>query len=144
MSRGAGLDSQTPSQGSELIFARPGELIDALRNRTAVLALGARLLTGLRGIGTVGLPKLSASAEAEWIGENPASDVGESNPTTDLVDLKPQTLVATTSFSRELLQQATPSVDRLVIDDVGQVNAVALDRAAIHGAGGDAPTGVYS
>ena len=40
------LDSKTLSKGTELVFEEAGDVIDLLRARAAVVALGARMLTG--------------------------------------------------------------------------------------------------
>jgi hypothetical protein len=60
LSMRAGLDSTTATKGNELKFTQPGEFIDLLRARMKVLALGARVLSGLTG--PVSFPKQTAAA----------------------------------------------------------------------------------
>lgn len=139
----AGLDTKTSTKGAGLVFTEFGGFVGALRRRARVLSLGAILLSGLRG--NVGLPRQTATGQATWIGENPGSDVGETDMSLDLVTLTPKTLMSNTRFTRQLLEQSTPGVDRIVAEDLAADSALALDLAALHGTGAaDDPTGVYS
>jgi HK97 family phage major capsid protein len=139
----AALDAHTSGKGAELVFDEPGPFITALRKRALVLQLGARLITGLRG--NVGMPRQDTAGSAEWVSDNPGTDYSQSNMTLSQVPLRPRLLVSSTSFSRQLLVQSTPSVDDVVADDMAQSSAVALDLAAVHGSGvGNEPLGLYN
>ncbi|HWW74033.1 MAG TPA: phage major capsid protein, partial [Pyrinomonadaceae bacterium] len=139
----AALDAHTAGKGAELIAEQAGAFIPALRKRALVLRLGARLITGLRG--NVGFPRQDTAGTAEWAADNPAADYGESNMTLSQVQMRPKLLVSSTSFSRQLLVQSTPSVDEIVAEDMAQSSAVALDLAAVHGSGVDnEPLGLYN
>lgn len=132
----AGLDSKTSTKGSELVFTQPGEFIDMLRNKMRVRELGARVLTGLTG--PVSFPKQTGAASGSWVGENPGSDVADSNALLALVTLAIKTYQASTSFSRQLLVSAlSASVDaeNFVREDLATVHALAWDLAAIAGTG---------
>lgn len=136
------LDSKTLAKGSEAVFDVPGQLIELLRNRAAVVQLGAVMLTGLSG--PVAFPKQTSAMTAYWVGENPGADVTASDPGLGLVTLQPKTLQATTSYSRQLLAQSTVDIELLVRNDLANIHALAIDRAAIHGksASGE-PAGIY-
>lgn len=139
----SGLDSKTSNKGAGLVFTEFGGFVGALRRRARVLSLGAILLAGLRG--NVGLPRQTAAGQAQWVGENPGADVGEADMSLDLVTLTPKTLMSNTRFTRQLLEQSTPGVDRIVSEDLAADSALALDLAALHGTGAaDDPTGIYS
>jgi HK97 family phage major capsid protein len=136
------LDSKTLAKGSEAVFDVPGQLIELLRNRAAVVQLGAVMLTGLSG--PVAFPKQTSAMTAYWVGENPGADVTASDPGLGLVTLQPKTLQATTSYSRQLLAQATVDIENLVRNDLANIHALAIDKAALHGAGtAGEPTGIY-
>lgn len=136
------LDSKTVTKGSEVVFEVPGELIDLLRNRAAAAALGARIMTGLSG--PVTFPKQTGAGTAVWVGENPASPVAASDLALGVVMLTPKTLQSTTSYSRQLLVQSSVDVENMVRNDLAQIHALAIDRAAFHGSGvGGEPTGIY-
>lgn len=118
-----------------------GSFIDALRNRTMVMRMGARLLDGL--VGNVNIPKLSAGATAYWVDPDSTTGPTESKQTFGQVALTPKTVGGLTDISRQLLQQSSPSVDRLVEEDLQKILAIAIDRAALHGTGdNNQPTGV--
>lgn len=136
------LDSKTAGAAAELVFDQPGELIELLRNRAVVAAMGARILSGLTA--PMPFPKQTAAATAYWTGENTGVDVTESNLTTGIIALHPKTLQATTSYARQLLALASLDGEALVKDDLAIVHSLAIDRAGIHGksASGE-PTGIY-
>lgn len=139
----AGLDSGTSTKGAEVKFVEPGEFIDLLRNAMKVAALGARMLSGLRG--PVTFPRQTGAATAVWVGENSGSDVSESNATLGTKTLSPKTLQGTTSFSRQLLAQAVIDTENFVRTDLAQVHALSIDAAAIAGTGSsNQPTGILN
>jgi len=118
-----------------------GSFIDALRNRTMVMKMGARLLDGL--VGDIAIPKLSAGATAYWVDPDTTTGPTESKQTFGQVALTPKTVGGLTDISRKLLQQSSPSVDRLVEEDLQKILAIAIDAAALHGSGeSNQPLGV--
>jgi HK97 family phage major capsid protein len=133
----AGLDSKTDTKGLELIFTEPGSMIDALRAKAAVLRLGATFLPGLRM--DVRFPKISLGLTSQWLLENAGVNVAAGSETfasLPAVMLRPSQLVSPSiSFSYQLLRQGTPRVDQMVIDDIAAANALAIDKAALHGSG---------
>lgn len=137
------LDSQSAAAGAETVFDRPGEMIELLRNRTVVINRGARLLTGLTA--PVPFAKQTGAATAYWVGENPGSNVTETNLATGIVTLAPKTLQATSSYSRQLIILSSEDVEAMVRDDLAAVHSLEIDRVAIHGLGADGePIGVYN
>jgi HK97 family phage major capsid protein len=142
----AGLDSGTATKGAELKFTQPGEFIDLLRNRMKLRALGARVLAGLTG--PVSMPRQTAAASGEWIGENSGTDAADSNVLLALVTLAIKTYQASTSFSRQLLVSAlSASVDaeQMVREDLALVHALAFDLAGISGSGSsNQPRGILN
>ena len=108
---------------------RPDQMIGLMRNALAVRALGARVLPGLRG-DTV-IPRQATAGTAYWVAENGA--LTESNPTFDNVTLKPKHVGALSSVSRQLLQQANPSIEALLRSDMVDVVGLAIDKAMLHG-----------
>jgi HK97 family phage major capsid protein len=129
------------STGADILFTEPGSFIDMLRARAKVFQLGATLLPGLTG--AVAFPKQTGAGTLYWLGENPGSDVTESNISLDQVVLSPNTAMAQQGYSRQLLRQSAGVVDQLVTNDLRRTAALGLDRAVVHGAGGDEPTGIY-
>lgn len=128
--------------GSDILFTEPGSFIDMLRARAKVFTLGAQLLPGLTG--AVAFPKQTGAGTLYWVGENPGSDVTESNIALDQVVLSPKTAMAQQGYSRQLLRQSAGVVDTLVTNDLRKTAALGIDRASLHGSGtSNQPTGIY-
>jgi len=139
----AGLSSNVSTQGEELKFTEPGEFIQYLYNRMRVKQLGARTISGLRD--NVSYPKQTGSVTGYWVGENPGTDVADSNLTLGSIQSSPHTYQSSTSYSRQLLAQAVIDVDSLVREDLGRNLALAIDSAAISGLGSsNQPTGIVN
>lgn len=120
---------------------RPDQFIGLLRNAMVMRSLGARVLTGLRG-DTV-IPSQTGAHTAYWVAEG--DSLTESNPTFSSIKLTPKHVGALSSISRQLLQQANPSIEQLIRDDFVQVIGLAIDKAMIHGlAANDEPVGILN
>lgn len=105
--------------------------IDALTPSVQVMQMGATFLPGLRE--NVSVPRMTAGTAAEWIAEN--AEASESTPTFDAVNLSLKQLSARASLSRRQLKQSLPFLDSLLQNDLRREIGIALDRAAINGAG---------
>ncbi len=112
--------------------------ISMLRNRMVLRQAGATVLTGL--VGDVPVPRQTGGATLEWLAEGGAAT--ESSATFDQPKLSPKIAMVYTEYTRKLLQQAALDVEMLVREDQAQAVAIGLDYAGLHGAGGNAPTGV--
>lgn len=128
--------------GEETVFTEQGEFIEMLRNRSVIFENGARSYTNLRG--PVSFPRQVGGAVAHWVSENPGIDVEESQALFTSVTLSPKTLQSSTAISRQLLTQSAIDINSVVMDDLATAHALALDRAALHGAGGAEPVGIYN
>lgn len=129
------------SEGSNLVGTdlMGGSFIDMLRNKMVVKALGARVLSGLNG--NVAIPRQSGASTAYWVAEGSAPT--ESGQSIDQVTMTPKTVGAYTDFTRQLLLQSSVDVERMVMDDIATVLAIAMDHAALYGTGSNGqPTGI--
>lgn len=118
-----------------------GDFIDILRNQSAVIKAGAKLLSGL--VGNVAIPRRNATTTSYWVSENSA--VTESEGTFDQVTLSPKTVGCYSKYSRLMLLQSTPDIEMLVRSDLVQQIALAIDLAAISGTGASGqPTGILN
>lgn len=129
--------------GSNLIATDllAGSFIEMLRNRTMLLQLGAKTLSGL--VGNVAIPKQSGGATMYWIGEG--DTVTESNPTVAQLGLTPKTVAGLTDISRKLLQQSSIDVEEFVRNDIITGIKIAIDLAGIAGTGSsNQPTGILN
>jgi HK97 family phage major capsid protein len=108
-----------------------GSMIELLRNNMAVMALGARSLSGL--VGNVAIPKHTGGATAYWLDET--TDVTGSQQTFGQLGLVPHRLAAKTAYTKQLLAQASIDIEGFVREDIAKVQALAKDLAAINGSG---------
>jgi HK97 family phage major capsid protein len=133
------LDSITATEGAELKFVEPRELIELLRTRLAVVRLGARLLTGL--VGPLTFPRQTAAGVASWIAEE--ASVTDSMAAFDTVAMTPKTLMSSSGYTRQLLEQSNYDVEAIVRADLAAIHARAIDFVAIQGTGAsNQPRGV--
>lgn len=114
--------------------------IDNLRNRSSIMRAGATMLTGLSG--NVEIPGGANNIAAAWLGTEDA-DVAESVPTFRKVELQIKDLGAFTDMTRRMLIQSTIDIELYVRSQLITAMALAIDSAALEGAGaGGVPEGL--
>ncbi len=130
------------TQGGALVGTdHRGDLfIDHLMDRSVVMSLGARRIENL--VGDVDIPRGEGGVTFEWVGE--ASAPTPSHGLIGTVSLVYKTLAASVEISRKLLKQSSPSAEAYIIDLILRGNALALDNAAIFGAGGNSILGILN
>jgi len=140
----AGLDSVTATKGTELKFTEyGGEVIEILRQTSAAVRLGMRVLSGLTS--PVAFPKQLTGVTSYWVPENPGTDVTASNPTWGTVTLNPKTLMNRTAYSRQILNLAVIDVESMVRSEQAISAALAIDKAVFYGLGSAGqPWGIYT
>ena len=139
----AGLDATNATKGPELKFTVPGEFLPILRNLLALQTMGADYMPGLSS--PVAFPNQNGAGTAYWLGENGGTDVTDSNLLLQQIALTPKTIQSSTSYSRQLLAQASFDVDMIVKMDLAKIVALAWDLAGIAGTGAsNQPTGILS
>jgi len=110
----------------------PENFIELLRNNMVVASLGPLTLTGL--IESVQIPKQTAAATGAW--ENPESTaITPVNSVYGTITLAPKIYKASTEYSNKTLKQSLPSIEALVLNDLTEVIARAIDLAALDGSG---------
>jgi HK97 family phage major capsid protein/HK97 family phage prohead protease len=117
------------------------QLIDALRARSVVVELGARVLPGLQG--PVSLPKkTAATASGAWLAET--GDANSTDVATGVVALTPKRISAVVILSKQVLMtSAVQGLSNVIGEDLRQTLAHELDRVALNGSGsGNEPRGV--
>jgi len=117
------------------------EVIELLRHRPRVQALGARTLGGLQGI--VRLPRQSAAGTWQWLGEG--ASVTPADLTMDFVSVQPRRGSTQSGVDIELLASTSPDVEGLMRADFNKIRSLALDYAALNGpTGGPGPLGLFN
>jgi hypothetical protein len=136
----AGQLALTSEAAAVATITRP-EVIELLRNRPRVQALGARILGGLQGI--VRLPRQSAAGTWQWLGEG--ANVTPSDLAMDFVSVQPRRGSTQSAIDIELLASTSPDVEGLMRADFNAIRARGLDTAALVGpTGGPGPVGLMS
>ena len=124
----------SPSGGGYLVpEIYSHEIIELLYAQTIIFELGARRLSMEQG--NINIPKMTAGAEATWIGED--RDVEETAVDYGNVKLSAKKLAALIPISNDLLRSTTFSSDQMVGQDLTRQMALAVDRAALYGKGGE-------
>ncbi len=134
-------DATVGGTGQYLVATDNVGFLDVLAPQLVVARLGATRLTGLVGNTTV--PKMVSGNTAYWLSSEGTS-ITESTPVFSQAALVPHTVGAYSEFSRQLLLQSSPSVNKVIAKELSRRVAVAIDSAAINGAGGAEPLGVLN
>lgn len=129
--------------GAEFVFAAPPrDLLDVLRNRSVVTAMGGTVLDGLTG--PVPFPKLTSDPTLYWTGENPGSAVSSSQPGTEVLWLNGKMLSGKVPYPRQLVLMSSINIEMQIRRVLGLAGALALDRGGLTGKGGEfQPLGIF-
>ncbi len=124
-----GLQASVQNLGGYLIGTDllTGSLIEYLRVRTTVANMGIRNLDGL--VNNVAIPRVTGTGTVYWLAE------GATVTASTQLTLTPHRLGADTFYTKQLLNQASLSVEAFVREDLVAAQAVELDRVYINGAG---------
>jgi HK97 family phage major capsid protein/HK97 family phage prohead protease len=125
-------------QGGNTIVTTHGAFIDMLYNRLVFRKLGAQFLTNLQG--NFALPKLLTGSAPAKATENAA--LGESSPTTGLVNFSPKRAGRFVEYSKQLIAQSPLAWEGILRNDLSTALALLMEVAAINGGGSDEPTGI--
>lgn len=130
----------TTGNAGELVGTdrHPGSFVDALREKSVIMRLGAITLEGL--VGNADIPRLDTGAAHDWIAEGDSVGLTEIGLSTLL--LSPKTISGGVAFTRRLFKQSSPNIEALLRDDLARGAAVAIDKAALMGTGADEPMGI--
>ena len=127
-------DAATAATAGNLIATElDSTIIPALRPRTVMAQLGAMQMNGL--VGNLNLPAADGIATATWEGETDAN--ANTDPSTRLVELRPNRLAAKTTLSKQLLIQSSFDAEAWVRAELENAVARAVDSAAIQGNSGN-------
>jgi HK97 family phage major capsid protein len=135
------MSSSGATTGQALIPTTHQGFVEMLRNSARVLEAGATVMSGL--VGNIDIPRQTAGAAAEWLGEDDAITPSDMN--FNSVSLTPKTVGALLSWTRRMSLSALPEMEGLARADLAKQIGLALDRAALHGVGSsNQPAGIYA
>jgi HK97 family phage major capsid protein len=125
--------------GAGAIYTRLGTMIDILRTRTVLGAMGITVMNDMQGL--FGLPRQASTTQAYWIAEG--QDTTQSAPTIDQVMFTPHTIAARTPYTRRFLEQTSVDAENFIRTDHAAVIVRGIESAALNGTGtGGQPLGI--
>lgn len=119
---------------------RADQYVEPFRNALLARKLGVRVLSGLSG--NVNIPKHGTGTTVGWVAEGGTLPDGEFEP--ESVILAPKHAGGTLEMSRQLIQQSSPDIEKLVNGDLSALLAQAIDSALIKGGGTNEPQGILA
>jgi hypothetical protein len=120
----------------------PDEPIPFLRVKSVCGRCGATMLDGLSN-GNISLPRGVATAGAGWYGET--GPIPSADQSLDNITLTPKLISGSTIVSNQLLRQSSPDIEAFIVRDISNAIAIAVDQAALFGAGSaTVPKGIMS
>ena len=108
----------------------------ALRPAPWFERVGVRVLDGLQGRGEIALHRQTSASEPYWL-EDEMGEAPEQEHEMSTVGTWPHTAVGRTAISRQLLKQASVSVEQYVRDELIESVRVAEGAALLQGEGAD-------
>jgi HK97 family phage major capsid protein len=107
------------------------QFVDALRPNIVVRALGARVISDQRGY--LNLPRLKTPTAPGWFSENSA--IPTSDAAFDPVQFRPHHAGVIATWTRDMLQNATPDIEATLRYDMSMQLAREIDYGALAGTG---------
>ena len=136
----------TSTSGPGAITAQMQAPVDVLRSKMVCKKLGANIvnLTGAGPSGYVSIPVRTAGSTVSWVAENTAPS-SSTNATTGQAQLRPNTVMAFSDITRRMLTLGQEGFGNYSMDELFRAVSVAVDTAAVSGAGGSSqPTGLLT
>jgi HK97 family phage major capsid protein len=131
-----------PEDGGVLVEKTNRPVIDLLRPKTVLRALGVTYLTGL--VGNIGVPTMTQGATSTWKKE--VEELDKSNQKFSSTDMSPNRLGTVALRSKQFLLQTSPQVSAMLARDLENSIVQAVELGALNGAGvaGDPLTGLFN
>lgn len=134
----AGMTAGTQADGGYTI-ATALQYQEALRNKLVLVGAGARYISGL--VGNISVTE-GNSITVSWQGEN--SKTGDTKKSFTQKDLSPKRCSVNVPISTQLINQSSWDVEKMILDDILNAHAEALEKAAINGSGVGQPKGILN
>ena len=136
----AGQNYTTAADGGNAKSEMAPRYIDGLKDRMAIVKLGATVLSDL--VGT--LPLVGAgNMTAAWLAEGATATV--SKAAFSKVTMTPHRNAIVGAFSKDLLRQTSLDIEQIVWNKIQEAHARLLETAAIAGTGSNSqPTGILT
>ena len=132
----------TATAGGDLVAQNllAGEFIELLKNKSATMGAGMKVLSGL--VGNYDLPRNTGGINMGWLSGEDA-DAPEDEATFDQIAMTPKDAAVFTEMTRRSMQQTTPAVEGMVRENFASAFALGIDTAVLYGTGAAGqPTGI--
>ena len=131
----------TGTSGGNTVETEMQGLTDYLKDYSILPRLGVTIFRD--AVGNLEFPRSTAGYSGTWDAETDTIANADATFAANLT-LSPKRVGAGTAVSKQLLAQSSVDFEGWVRGELNYAIATAVDRAAITGAGGDAPTGVLN
>ena len=135
--------TDTDAKGAALVAEehRPQSFIENLRDMSQVMRAGVTLLPGLTG--NIEIPRKTSSATYSFKAK--AADTGDTTLGFDQVKLAMKSASGAVAYSREMILQATPAIDGVILRDLVWGAGLLFDEAVLAGTGANnQPKGIMA
>lgn len=143
--QGRSLNASVFSQGGALVGTDllGGSMIDILRN-AVLIGNGPLAITELGGlVNNIAIPKQSGTSTVYWLAEG--AEITASQQAFAQLVLSPKRMGVVTGYTKQLLAQASLSVEMFVRSDQALTMAVEEDRVTLYGTGAAGePLGIFN
>ena len=115
-------------------------LVPFLYNNSAFLPY-VQVLEGL--VDSIQIPRSKTVITANWVAQDAA--IGDVDPTFEKLELSPKQLAARSGYGRTLFNQSNPSIDGIIMMQLGEALALGEDQAVVNADGNNNnPTGILN
>lgn len=129
------------TEGADTVFTEFAGLIPILNPIPKVTTLGITVLNGLKG----NLKWVRHNGDVAFAWETENSDVNDTTPTFDTIDMAPKRVGGYTDLSIQMLKQNVFVLEPFLRRIIENRYALTVDDAVIDGAGsGNEPTGIFN
>jgi len=136
------LTAASATAGGFLVQTENPGFIELARPRSVLLSLGASVLEGLTA--NITFPRLTTGSTVTGL-PTEATSATESTPVTGQVALTPKQISVYVEYSRQLLMQSNPSVERVLAQEMLSAFGAQLDFLGLRGTGaGGLPLGLLN
>jgi HK97 family phage major capsid protein len=128
--------------GGNLVATELISFLDVLRPQLNLTRMGANFMGGMTS--NFSIPKMLSDTTFNWTADNPGVNNTDVDATFGQVQFTPNQAIASTSISRQLIQQSSIDVEPAIRNGIIERAAIGIETAALQGTGGTQPLGLLS
>jgi HK97 family phage major capsid protein len=139
------MSAATGSGGGFLVGAdTPGGMfLESLQGASIAARLGVQILPMGRDNGLI--PIVTTPPTTQWLPDDGVTPISTAQPVIGSRPATPKAVAASVTFSRQLLTQSRPAIEKLLMRELARAVAAAVDHAVFNGTGASGqPTGLLT